>query len=250
MAHELQNIRTESVEDFLKAIYMLQQQVDPVPTTLLAQSLNISAPSVTDMIKRLAGVEEDRDKDRKHKEAEADESPLKKSPLLEYKRYTGVRLTPLGEKIALEVIRHHRLIELYLSQALGYTWDEVHQEAEKLEHVISEQFEARIAAALGNPELDPHGDPIPALDGTMAAHELVLLSDLPVDQPGTVSRIIDQAPEVLRYLSDLGLTPGAAVKLTARAPLNDTISLHINDDPQLHTISTQVARKVLTTKAS
>lgn len=243
MPDDVQELRTEAVENFLKAVYMLQQQVSPVPTNLLAQMLNIKAPSVTDMVKRLSGFEEEKDKKRDKKETGL------ATPLLEYEPYHGVHLTPIGEKIALEVIRHHRLIELYLSEALGYSWDEVHEEADKLEHVISERFEERIAAALGNPQIDPHGDPIPALDGTIAARDLVLLSDLSPDRQGTVSRIIDQAPQVLRYLSDLGLTPGAKVKLTARAPLNDTVSVCVGDETTAHTISTQVARKVLVTTA-
>jgi DtxR family Mn-dependent transcriptional regulator len=240
MPDDLQEMRTEAVEDFLKAVYILERQVDPVPTTVLARSLNISAPSVTDMIKRLSGVEDEKGRKPGHK-------PI--TPLLEYEPYHGVRLTQAGEKIALEVIRHHRLIELYLSQALGYTWDEVHAEADRLEHVISEQFEARIAAALGNPAIDPHGDPIPALDGTVEDSDLILLADLATDQRGTVSRIIDQSPEVLRYMSELGLTPGVGVVLTARAPLNDTVSLRIAGEKTSRTISTQVARKVLVTAA-
>jgi len=240
MSDELHDVRSKAIDDFLKAVYVLQQQVDPVPTTLLAQTLKISAPSVTDMVKRLAGIEEDHDKDKKHKHDE--ERP---TPLLEYEPYHGVRLSPHGEKIALEVIRHHRLIELYLVQALGYSWDEVHEEAERLEHHISEKLEARIAAALGNPKIDPHGDPIPALDGTIPARDQMLLSDLPMSQRGTVSQITDQTPEVLRYLSDLGLVPGAEARVTQRSPLNDTVSVAIGDST--HTISTQVARKVLVT---
>lgn len=222
--------RTESVEDFLKAVYLLEQQVDPVPTTLLARSLNIKAPSVTDMINRLAGSG-----------SGASNIPQ----LLEYEPYRGVRLAEMGRRIALEVVRHHRLIELYLTQELGYTWDEVHAEADKLEHYISERLEAKIAEALGHPRLDPHGDPIPALDGSIIEGELVLLADLPVGQKSEVSRIIDQTPEVLRYLSDIELTPGATVYLTERAPLNDTLSLRVGEAS--HTISTQVARKVLVT---
>jgi DtxR family transcriptional regulator, Mn-dependent transcriptional regulator len=239
MPDDVQDLRTEAVENFLKAVYILQQQVDPVPTNLLAQMLNIKAPSVTDMVKRLSGIEDEKDKKLPRKESKLT------TPLLDYEPYRGVRLTPIGEKIALEVIRHHRLLELYLSEALGYSWDEVHDEADKLEHVISERLEERIAAALGNPEIDPHGDPIPALDGSIAARDLVFLSDLPVKQHGSVSRIIDQSPDVLRYLSDLGLVPGAELALVARAPLNDTVSLRIGTDKTVRTISTQVARKVL-----
>jgi len=218
--------RTEAVEDFLKNVYLLEAQVTPVPTTLLAQSLNIKAPSVTDMIKRLSGGES-------------------MPPLLEYEPYKGVRLTDGGRRIALEVIRHHRLLELYLTQKLGYTWDEVHDEANALEHHISERLEARIADALGHPKLDPHGDPIPALDGTVVEVHLTFLSDVPIGQVTTVNRIVDQTPEVLRYLSDLGLVPGTAVSLSERAPLNDTIGLELDDGQRHITISTQVARKVL-----
>ncbi len=234
MPDDLRDVRTEAVENFLKTVYLLQQQVNPVPTTLLAQALKIKAPSVTDMVKRLAGLEGEE---------------IAATPLLDYEPYHGVRLSPAGERIALEVIRHHRLIELYLSQALGYSWDEVHDEADRLEHVISEQLEARIAAALGNPEIDPHGDPIPALDGTIAPRDLTLLAELPIDKQGTVSRIIDQTPEVLRYLSELGLIPGAHIVLTERAPLNDTVTIRVGNQDKIHTISTQVARKVLVSPA-
>lgn len=235
MTDDLRSLRSEAIDNFLKTVYVLQQQVDPVPTTLLARSLGITAASVTDMIKRLSGVDDDPPK-----------SPPP-PPLLEYEKYKGVRLSPAGKQIALEVIRHHRLLELYLSQALGYTWDEVHEEADILEHYISEKLEARIAAALGHPEIDPHGDPIPALDGTIAAQELLLLSDAKVKEKLSVSRIADQTPEVLRYLSELGLTPGAALMLLQRAPLNDTITIRIGEDPTPRTISIQVARKVLVT---
>jgi DtxR family Mn-dependent transcriptional regulator len=232
--------RTKAIDDFLKAVYFLQKQVDPVPTTVLAQSLHISAPSVTDMIKRLAGIEEG---EKRHKRDEEDVKS--NTPFLEYEPYRGVRLSAAGEKIALEVIRHHRLLELYLVQALGYSWDEVHEEAERLEHHISEKLEARIAAALGNPVIDPHGDPIPALDGSIATREQVNLGDLGVNRPGTVSQILDQSVDALRYLSELGLTPGAEVNVRSRAPLNDTITVDIGGVQ--HTISMMIARKVLVT---
>jgi DtxR family Mn-dependent transcriptional regulator len=247
MPDELQELRTEAVENFLKAVYLLQRDLKPdekVPTNLLAQTLNIKAPSVTDMVKRLSGYEDDEDKDKKRGEKK---EPKIATPLLEYERYKGVRLTEAGEKIALEVIRHHRLIELYLSEALGYSWDEVHEEADRLEHVISERFEERIAAVLGNPDIDPHGDPIPALDGSIPDRDLVKLSDLGVNHQGTVSRITDQSPEVLRYLSELGLTPGAEITLIERSPLNDTISVRVAGAEPTRTISIQTARKVLLT---
>jgi DtxR family transcriptional regulator, Mn-dependent transcriptional regulator len=212
-----EEIRTKAVDDLLKAVYELQRQdaAEAVPTTSL----------VTDMIKRLADPGDDGE------------------PLLDHKPYHGVRLTARGEKIALEVIRHHRLIELYLVEKLGYGWDEVHAEAERLEHVISEKLEARMAAALGNPTFDPHGDPIPALDGSLPAAELTLLAELQTGHEATVSRITDQSSEALRYLSELGLVPGARVGVQARSPLGDMLTVSISDTR--HTISKSVARMVL-----
>ncbi len=230
--------RTDSVENFLKHVYLLEQQVTPVPTTLLAQSLNIKAPSVTDMIKRLSTTEEDQE-ERKDK-------PRETIPqLLEYEKYKGVRLTEAGRLIALEVIRHHRLLELYLTKALGYSWDEVHKEADELEHHISERLEARIAEALGNPSVDPHGDPIPALDGTIMAPDLVLLSDLGEGRRGEISRIVDQTPEMLRFLSDLGLVPGKIVSMVNQLPEQDAVRLRLADSSTSRTVSTQIARKIL-----
>jgi DtxR family Mn-dependent transcriptional regulator len=248
MSDDLREFRTKAIDDFLKAVYTLQRQMehpdtDPVPTNLLAQTLKISAPSVTDMIKRLASIEDEADKKSRREDENFHKLP---TPLLEYTPYHGARLTPEGEKIALEVIRHHRLIELYLVQKLGYTWDEVHEEAERLEHHISEKLEARIAAALGDPEIDPHGDPIPTLEGTLPVRELPVLADLPIDDHGTVRQITDQTPEVLRYLSELGLTPGAQFTLVQRSPLGDTVSIRVGDE--IYTISTQVARTVLVTE--
>jgi len=231
--------RTKAVEDFLKQVYLLEQQIAPVPTTLLAEALNIAAPSVTDMIKRLSGAADDKEK-KEGKKPEAIPPQL-----LIYTPYQGVQLTDLGKRIALEMVRHHRLLELYLTQKLGYAWDEVHEEADRLEHHISERLEARIDDALGNPQIDPHGDPIPALDGTISTQTLILLSDMSLSRPCEVSRIIDQTPEVLRYFADLGLVIGVAVTLHERAPLNDTLRIQIGGGDERVTISTQVARKVL-----
>ena len=136
---------SEAVENYLKAIYEIEQDSGRVTTNALAERMVVKPASVTGMIKKLAEG---------------------KPRLVDYERHRGVSLTPAGRRIALEVIRHHRLIELYLQQSLGYAWDEVHDEAEKLEHVISEEFEDRIAEMLGDPEFDPHGDPIPAKNGT------------------------------------------------------------------------------------
>lgn len=215
----LRALRTEAVEDFLKAAYKLERLQSPVPTTALANALKIKPPSVTEMAKKLA-----------------------EHGLLEYEKYKGLRLTESGRRIALEVIRHHRLIEMYLTEALGYSWDEVHEEADRLEHVISEQFEARIAAALGHPEQDPHGDPIPATDGTVPRQHSVSAAEAPLDLPHTVHRIIDQSPDMLRYLAEIGLVPGATVTVLARAPFDGPIHLLIDDTTAVigHEVSRQV----------
>ncbi|MER3545443.1 MAG: DtxR family transcriptional regulator, partial [Chloroflexota bacterium] len=141
---EISQEYSSAIQDYLTAIYRLQQAHERVTTSAIAGALGKEPGSVTGMIQKLA-----------------------QNGLVHYERHRGVRLTPAGEKIALEVLRHHRLIELYLAQALGYPWDEVHEEADRLEHVISEAFEDRIAAALGDPQFDPHGDPIPHKDGTL-----------------------------------------------------------------------------------
>ncbi len=224
----LRDLRSEAVEDFLKAVFQLQQQYDLVPTTVLAQRLNITPPSATDMAKKLS-----------------DPKRLQQ-PLLTHERYRGVRLTPLGEQIALEVLRHHRLIELYLVNALGYSWDEVHEEADRLEHVISERFEARIAEYLGHPEIDPHGDPIPTIEGTIPSQEhLAPLSEWPTDEPGVVVRLVDQSADKLQYLAQKGLKPGAVIRITEREPF-DGIT-HVVVDGQAHVLSQSITQSVLIT---
>jgi len=216
----IQALRTEAVEDFLKTVYKLQRTYDPVPTTLLAAELGIKPPSVTEMAKKLA-----------------------EHGLLEYEKYRGLRLTEAGRHIALEVIRHHRLLEMYLTEALGYSWDEVHDEADRLEHVISEQFEERIAAALGNPAQDPHGDPIPGLDGSLPpSQDFHSLAELELDQPAIVCRITNQTPDVLRYLAERGLVLGAQVAVTAREPFDGPLHLMVEDNTAVvsHEIATDI----------
>lgn len=209
---DLKELRSEAVEDFLKAVYKLQQVHRQVPTTAIAQILKIAPPSATDMAKKLA------DKQRLSE------------PLLEYTRYKGVRLTPLGEEIALEVLRHHRLIELYLVEALGYTLDEVHEEAERLEHVISERFEARIAEFLGHPDIDPHGDPIPSLEGEMpASGDLVLLSDVPNGKTVVIKRLLDQSADKLQYMRARGIELGNQITVIECEPFDNLIHVKIGD---------------------
>lgn len=186
---------SHAVEDYLKAIYELSEanQEQRVGTTRLAEKLGFSGASVTGMLQKMAELE---------------------PQLVDYKRYYGARLTPVGRKLALEVIRHHRLVEAYLAEALGYTWDEVHEEADQLEHVISEAFERRIAAFLGHPTIDPHGDPIPDLDGNVHTSSARPLPDLDEGESGTISRVADDPP-LLRLMDELELAIGSVVLVEA-----------------------------------
>jgi DtxR family Mn-dependent transcriptional regulator len=147
--------------------------------------------------------------------------------LIEYRKHRGVELTPTGEKVALEVIRHHRLIELFLQEKLGYTWDEVHAEADRLEHVISEDFEERIAQALGNPSYDPHGEPIPTRDLEITPSVATRLSELRPPQVANVERVDASDADLLRYLSEIGLVPQAQVKALGYSPFDGNLSMQI-----------------------
>lgn len=212
--------RTESIEDFLKIVYQLQQKEERVRTSSIADALKISAPSAHDFITR-----------------------CQEANLLDYVSHRGVRLTEAGERIALEVLRHHRLLELYLVEALGYSWDEVHEEADRLEHHISETLEERIAAILGHPTVDPHGDPIPTLDGELPRRGLLKLAELPLNQSAVVSRLLDQTPENLRYLEGKGLVLGASVTILEREPYDGLTHLSVNSVRQV--IGESTARFVL-----
>lgn len=210
---------TRAVEDYLKAIYSLRQSNGQVSTSLLADHLGVKPASVTGMLKAMADMH-----------------------LVSYTPYRGVELTSPGLKIALEVVRHHRLLELYLVEALGYSWDEVHEEAEALEHHISEKLEARIAEMLGNPLFDPHGDPIPTLDGQIPDGSNRRLGDLAIGEGGVIERVIDQNPDRLRYLADLGLVPGAEVCVTASAPFDGPVSVQIGG--AVHPLDRRLARTI------
>jgi DtxR family Mn-dependent transcriptional regulator len=205
------NLNHQAIEDYLKTIYTLAEEESPVSTSRIAAMRGVKPASATSMIQRLAALE-----------------------LVNYEKHYGVTLTETGRHIALEVIRHHRLIELYLTEALGFTWDEVHEQADILEHVISEKLEERIAAALGYPTLDPHGDPIPAPDGTLPQRSLVSLATLAPGEGGVVARITDDHnAELLRYLSELALEPGAVVTVRAIAPLEGPLTLEVGGQEQI-----------------
>ena len=193
---------TRSVEDYLKAIYRLSTAGQPATTSAIAGLLELSPPSVTGMVKRLS-----------------------EQGLLAHEPYRGVALTAAGRRLALRTVRRHRLVESYLVAYLGYSWDTVHDEAERLEHAISDELAERMAAALGNPGVDPHGDPIPTADGDIAEVTGVPLSDVPEGVAVEVRRVDEHDAERLRYLASLGLVPGALVTVTGREPFGGPVML-------------------------
>ncbi len=207
---------THAMEDYLKAIYRLQVQMQgesqrlPVTMQRLAEELRLSGPSVTNMVKRLHEL-----------------------GFVQHTRYRDVVLTPTGEKIALRVLRSHRLLELYLTKTLGFDWDQVHAEAERLEHHVSAALESRIAAALGHPTRDPHGDPIPAADGTIDRVEATVLADLEPGDVAPICRVSDRDAEALRYLGELGVIPGQTVTILEKLPFDGPIRVRIKNDEQL-----------------
>ncbi|HXV53057.1 MAG TPA: metal-dependent transcriptional regulator [Solirubrobacterales bacterium] len=208
---------TEAIEDYAKTIHALSRREDgPVGTSALAERLGVSPGTVTAMLKRMAEL-----------------------GLVEHRPYHGVELTEAGERVALEVIRHHRLIEAYLAEALGMPWDRVHDEAEVLEHYISEELEERMAVALGDPSHDPHGDPIPDRELAVSGEESVSLADLEPGESGVFCRVSDADSEMLRYLDRLGIHPGAELRLRAREPFDGP--LLIEADGAEHALGRRVA---------
>jgi len=197
---------TISIQDYLKHIYELTENGETASTNALAEKLNIRAPSVTGMIQKLASS---------------------KPPLVEYQKHQGVTLTKDGKRAALEVIRHHRLLEAWLVQTLGYSWDEVHEEAERLEHVISEDFERRIAAAMGHPLRDPHGEPIPTADLRMPLEDSTPLSALRPGQKGTVQCVKAADTELLRYLDSLGLVPEVDIEVKEYSQFDHNLTVKV-----------------------
>ena len=197
---------TISIQDYLKHIYELTENGESASTNALARKLNISAPSVTGMVQKLASA---------------------KPALVEYQKHQGVTLTKEGKRAALEVIRHHRLLEAWLVQTLGYSWDEVHEEAERLEHVISEDFERRIAAAMGDPVRDPHGEPIPSADLKMPLDDSMPLSSLRPNQTATIQRVKAPSRELLRYLEGLGLVPGVQIEVKDYSPFDHNLTIKV-----------------------
>jgi DtxR family transcriptional regulator, Mn-dependent transcriptional regulator len=210
---------TVAVQDYLKAIYALESTRERVTTSALASRMGVSAPSATAMAKRLAEL-----------------------GLVERAPYRGVVLTADGRRSALEITRHHRLLERYLADRLGLSLDEVHAEADRLEHALSEELEAKIDAELGYPTHDPHGDPIPDSELRMDIERSRTLVDLEPDEEARVSRVPDEDSELLRYLTELGLVPGSPVEMVAQAPFSGPVTLRTGSGE--HAISRELADRI------
>ena len=203
--------RSDAIEDYAKAIYALARRSGSVASTnALAERLQVTAPSVSAMVKKLS-----------------------ERGLVEHVPYKGVKLTPDGERVALEVLRHHRLLELYLAEHLGVPWDRVHEEAESLEHVLSEGLEARIAAKLGNPTHDPHGDPIPDAELHIDEGETRSLADLEIGDKGRFVRVSDSDPAMLRYLDERGVQLGDPFEVVDRQPFDGPLSVRFGTSVQV-----------------
>ncbi|MHB1863433.1 MAG: metal-dependent transcriptional regulator [Gemmatimonadaceae bacterium] len=215
---------TAPVEDYLKAIYELERAGNAAGTNEIAAALRIAPASVSGMVRRLA-----------------------EQGLIEHEPYRGARLTDAGRRAALRTLRRHRVIEAYLAQALGYPWDRVHDEAERLEHAASDELVDRMAAAIGEPRTDPHGAPIPSRDGTVDERRLESLDDLAPGADTRVQRVEDDDSGRLRYLAELGITPGARIRLVARAPFGGPITLRVAGAER--SIGPELARHVLVTTA-
>jgi DtxR family Mn-dependent transcriptional regulator len=216
-----------TIENYVKAIYQIgvRQANEPAATGQLASALGVSPGSVTSMLKTLG-----------------------ESGLAEYTPYEGVRLTASGRKLALRVLRRHRLIELFLAQTLDLPWDEVHEEAEHMEHAVSDRLIDRIDEFLGQPATDPHGDPIPRADGTIKATTNLSLADASVGNPFQLVRVLDQSPQFLRYLSDAGLSLGAEGEVAANRTEAGVVTINLAGEET--TLSCEVAKKLLVTQTA
>jgi DtxR family transcriptional regulator, Mn-dependent transcriptional regulator len=195
---------TVAVQDYAKAIYTLESQHGSASTSELAALLDVRPGSVSGMLRKLSAL-----------------------GLVEHERYRGVRLTARGRGVALEVIRHHRLLELFLVESLGMTWDEVHAEAEVLEHALSEELEELIASKLGHPTVDPHGDPIPSRELELAETPAPALAELEPGETATFVRISDSDPEMLRFLGERGIVPGTTLELVERQPFDGPLFVRV-----------------------
>src|SRR5262244_2133567 len=208
---------TAAVQDYAKAIYTLEERDGSASTNDLAALLEVRPGSVSGMLRKLSAL-----------------------GLVEHERYRGVRLTERGRRVALEVIRHHRLVELFLVESLGMTWDEVHAEAEVLEHALSEELEELIAAKLGDPTVDPHGDPIPSRELKLAETAAPALAEREPGETATFVRISDTEPEMLRFLGERGIVPGASLELVERQPFDGPLFVRVGK--KVHVLGSTLAR--------
>jgi DtxR family Mn-dependent transcriptional regulator len=211
---------TAPVEDYLKAIYELAARDGVAATSDVAEALDVAPASATGMIRRLAA-----------------------QGLLDHVPYRGVQLTAVGRRAALGTIRRHRIIETYLTRVLGYPWDRVHDEAERLEHAASDELVECLSAAMGHPATDPHGAPIPTRDGVVDERTLSTLAEIPVGKRAQMVRVSDKNPALLRYLADLALQPGVEVTVLARAPFDGPLTLALNGKESI--VGAPLARQVL-----
>lgn len=210
---------SSAVEDYLKTIYNLSAESEAASTSAIAEQLGIASGSVTGMLKRLAD-----------------------QGLVEHVPYYGARLSRAGEAAAVGLIRRHRVLEMFLVKVLGYTWDRVHEEAEQLEHAVSDELIDRMAQVLGSPEVDPHGAPIPSLGRAFIEQKYPTLSDMQAGQPAVLRRVRDEDASALRYLAELHLVPGTEVVITARGPFNGPLYVTVGGVAQI--ISDQLARSI------
>ncbi len=197
---------SKSTEDYLKAIYRLESHGGPAQTSAIAEALDIAPPSVSGMVKRLS-----------------------ESGLLEHVPYRGVQLTRAGRRAALRMVRRHRILETYLTSKLGYDWDSVHEEAERLEHAVSDELIERMALALGNPRYDPHGAPIPTVDGDIEQPDLLSLTEVPVGATAELRMVSDKDSELLRFIASLGLRPGVGFEVVGRQPFRGPVTIRLLD---------------------
>ena len=210
MTERTDPLNSESVQNFLKSIFTLQQESGRVSTNAMAEQLGVQAPSVTDMAQRLEAA-----------------------GLVNYEKYKGVTLTPAGEEVAIKILRRHRLIELFLVKELGYELREVHSEAERLEHAVSDRFIDAIDDLLGNPELDPHGDPIPTAEGVIHRRELSRLSEWPLNTPARISRIRPSGDEMTQHMVERGINLNSDVEVLARDPFDGPMTVTLDGKQQI-----------------
>jgi len=212
-------VLSRSVEDYLKAIFRLSNQGGFATTSDIAALLSLSPPSVSGMVKRLSEM-----------------------GLIEHVPYRGVQLTSQGRRAALRMIRRHRVLELYLTRTLGYDWDNVHNEAERLEHAVSDELIERMAAALGDPHYDPHGDPIPTATGDIEETELISLAEAQIGDSLELRQVVTQDPARLRYFAEQGLVPGVRVTVTDRQPFNGPTTVLFNASGTARIIGQELAQ--------